>query len=67
MNPLVRYMQEHRLRPVQVARLLGVRQSQVSLWAHGKRKPSVEMAALIEERTAGAVSATSWAKSPRAA
>lgn len=48
----------------EVARLLEIGDGSVSALERGRRRPGLQWATLIEERTAGAVPATSWTKYP---
>ncbi len=48
---LLEYLQIHELTQTQFARLIGVKQSQVSEWLKGKAKPGYDLMKSILERT----------------
>lgn len=64
-TPLSTYLAETGQSHAEFARRLGVTDSAVWRWAHGKRKPGIEVAFDIERLTAGAVPAASWGRKRR--
>lgn len=54
------YQKTNRLTQRALAEHLQVSEAQISLWLSGKRGPSLATAVQVEERTGGAVPATSW-------
>ena len=62
MNPLATYLQRTELGQSQFAKQFGFSATQVSLWLHGKRRPSLDEAFRLEAATGGAIPAKAWLK-----
>ena len=61
-NPLAGWLAARNIRPIDLARKLGVSPAQVSEWMHGKRRPGIDNAYAIEEATEGEVPVSAWRK-----
>lgn len=59
-TPLSRYMTEHKLTDAQFAERIGKDRSLVNRLRRGRALPTLEVAALIERHTGGAVPMQTW-------
>ncbi len=60
MNDLAKYLSSNGLTQKQFAGEVGVDQATISKLCRAKCLPSLELAVCIEQKTAGAVAASSW-------
>lgn len=60
MTPLAGYLRGNAISCTALAREIGVKDSTVSRWARGLRKPTLRLAFAIERATLGCVPAASW-------
>lgn len=66
-TPLARYMDAQSLSDAEMAALIGKDRSLVNRLRRGEVKPTLEVAALVERHTAGAVPMQAWVEQDRAA